>query len=79
MSTLVEEIVRAISVPEVIILPWFPCAQSLPHGGLIDQNVNRPQITFEISGIVESPRQFRRFDVGIELSRYRTSMTQPRL
>ena len=69
MCTLLEEVVRTVAMPEIVILPRFLVTQSSSHGILINDYIDGSQVSFEIPGVVESPRQFGGRDVCIELRR----------
>lgn len=79
MWTLVEEIVRAVAVSEVVILPWIPFRDALFHSFLINEHADRPQIPLEVSCLGVRARQFRGRDFCVILSRIRRTVPQPRL
>ncbi len=67
MRTLLEEVVRTVSMPKIVILPRFLVSQSSLHGILINNYINGSQVSFKIPSVVESPRQFGWRDVCIKL------------
>ncbi|WP_255013050.1 hypothetical protein [Roseovarius sp. M141] len=51
MLTLIEEIVAAIAVSKIVVLPGFSSGRSVTNSILIYQNLNRAKITGDVHGI----------------------------
>jgi hypothetical protein len=74
---LVEEIVRAVAVSEIVELPWLVRRSPAPHHLLIDEHFNRTQVPFEVPSIGIGLCQFRWRDLCVVLRGCGRGMAKP--
>lgn len=74
MRTLVEEIVRAVAVPEIVEAPGLPARDGGMDRVSIDQDVDGAEVALEIVRIRVGARQFRRRQARVVLRRLRRRM-----
>lgn len=79
MRALVEEIVGAVAVAEIVEFPRFLSRFSIQDNIPIDENVDGADIACKISGIAEGLRHLRGADVQVMLGGVGPFVAQPPL
>ncbi len=65
MWALVEEVIGAIAVTEVLEFPWLIGWSSASNGILVDENLDCSQVSGEVSSILVGLCEFRRCDLCV--------------
>ena len=77
MWTLIEEIVGAVAVPEIVELPRLLSGLAAHYGFAIDQHFDGSQVASKIAGIAVGLHELRRAEGKIVLGGVRPFMPQP--
>src|SRR5712691_8173332 len=79
MRALIEKVIRAVSVPEIVKLPCFIGSNTRSHLLLIDEHFDGAQIPAEVTCVRIRLHQFRRRDLCVPLCGRRHPVPEPLL
>ncbi|HUF31289.1 MAG TPA: hypothetical protein VMM77_11625 [Gemmatimonadaceae bacterium] len=79
MRALIEKVVRAVAVTQIVEAPRVTVRDAGPDGVLIDEHLNRPQVALKVLRVGVRARQFDGRQACIMLRRLRRRMAEPRL
>ena len=79
MRALVEEVISAVAVAEIVKLPRFPGTDSRSNLFLIDEHFDCAQISTEVTRIGIRLHQLRGCDLRVSLRGGRQAMPEPLL
>ena len=79
MRTLIEEVVAAKSMAQIVILPGCTCRGPFENNVVVDQDFDRAGVSGEVTGILIRCGEFGRADVQVVLSRIHPLMAKPAL
>src|SRR5579859_4927140 len=79
MRALIEEVIRAVAVPEIVELPRLVGGTTIPHQFLIDKHFNGTKVPCEVARIRIGLGELRRRDLCIVLCRRWSGMPEPLL
>src|SRR5579863_410482 len=77
MRALLEEIISAEAVSEIVELPWLGTGPATTDHFLVHEDFNRPKVPLEITGISIGLSQLRWGNIRIVLRRCWCAVTQP--